>query len=87
MIFTRYTSKADGIPLTYAMIVTWPETKFLNLHYPRVQVNTEIKLLGCEENVKWYPKGEQGLKINIEEIHLGKLARAPAWVFAMRNVE
>lgn len=83
----RYTRKADEIPLTYAMIVTWPDTKFLYLHHPKVQPGTFISLLGCDEKITWYPKGEKGLKINIEQIHLGKLASAPAWVFAMRNVE
>ena len=80
--------------MVYTFIVDWPVDEYLVLRSPKTSDNTSVSLIGCDEKITWEPLSNggkdssvAGIKINIEKIHLGSLARQDAWVFRIDNAK
>lgn len=77
-----YTSKGETI---YAICLAWPG-KTLKLEAPITTPQTQVRMLGCSEPLKWKPI-EKGLVIDVPAMSVSEIPCRNAWVFKLTGLK
>ena len=77
-----YTAKGDAV---YAICLAWPEGT-LKLGSPTATPQTQVRLLGYPEPLKWGAPGK-GLEIQVPPISPTRIPCRCAWVFKLTGLK